>query len=399
MSWKEYKLKEICSNIIDCVNKTAPTTDEETPYKMLRTTNIRNGIICEDDVKYVTKETFDIWTRRGTLKKGDILFTREAPLGEVGIVKNPENFFLGQRIVLFRVNSNICDNRFILYSLLYRENKESIIAKGVGSTVQHLRVPECENITLKIPDLAIQRKIADTLSAYDELIENNNKQIKLLEEAAQRLYKEWFIDLRFPGHESTKIVDGVPEGWEKSRVCNVISIIRRGISPKYSENGTSFVINQKCIRSTIMDISNARRQEKKFIKEMNLRDEDIVICSTGSGTLGRVGKVFGEYKNTTFDSHITLIRASQGIGKEYLFHTIKTKQKYLQESGKGSTNQLELKKTSIEDISIFIPKKDIYDKFETIAYNIHKKITSLSLTINYLKKQKMILLSNFFTKI
>ena len=390
-------LNDVCKFIVDCPHSTSP--DEGMGYPLIRTPNIGKGRLILDNVHRVSEKVYHSRTVRAVPQDDDLIFAREAPAGNIAIIKNGEKVCLGQRTVLLRPDKTKVYPDYLVYYLLAPQQQHNLLKFATGATVPHINLPDIRNLQIELPPYTIQIKKARTLSAYDDLIENNNRQIKLLEEAAQRLYKEWFIDLRFPGHESTKIEDGVPEGWKKSRVCNVISIIRRGISPKYSENGTSFVINQKCIRSTIMDISSARRQEKKFIKEMNLCDEDIVIYSTGAGTLGRVGKVFGEYKNTTFDSHITLIRASQDIGKEYLFHTIKSKQKYLQDSGKGSTNQLELKKSSIEDIAIFIPKKYIYDKFETIAYNIHKKITSLSLTINYLKKQKMILLSNIFTKI
>ena len=224
MKWETYKLKQLCSEIVDCVNKTAPTSDVPTPYKMLRTSDIREGKINLENLNCVTKEVYEKWTRRGKLQKGDVIFTREAPLGEVGLVREEKNYFLGQRLVLFRANDKICDGRFLMYSLLWHDNKQAIISKGVGSTVAHLRVPECENIEIKAPDLDIQHRIADILSAYDDLIENNQKQIKLLEEAAQRLYKEWFVDLRFPGHENTEIMDGVPEGWSRGLLKELISV-------------------------------------------------------------------------------------------------------------------------------------------------------------------------------
>ena len=224
MKRETYKLKQLCSEIVDCVNKTAPTSDVPTPYKMLRTSDIREGKINLENLNCVTKEVYEKWTRRGKLQKGDVIFTREAPLGEVGLVREEKNYFLGQRLVLFRANDKICDGRFLMYSLLWHDNKQAIISKGVGSTVAHLRVPECENIEIKAPDLDIQHRIADILSAYDDLIENNQRQIKLLEEAAQRLYKEWFVDLRFPGHENTKIVDGVPEGWRRGLLKELISV-------------------------------------------------------------------------------------------------------------------------------------------------------------------------------
>ena len=222
--WKTYKVSELCSDIIDCVNKTAPISTVKTPYRMLRTSDIRNGFINTENLNCVTEEVFEKWTRRGKLQQGDVVFTREAPLGEAAIVRDAENYFLGQRLVLYRANPQVCDNKFLLYAFLNHETKQAIIAKGNGATVLHLRVPECENIEIKAPDIEIQRRIGVILFSYDELIANNQKQIKLLEEAAQRLYKEWFVDLRFPGHEDVAIVDGVPEGWKREKLVDIADV-------------------------------------------------------------------------------------------------------------------------------------------------------------------------------
>ena len=226
--WKRHQLRELCTDIIDCVNKTAPISEEETPYRMLRTSDIREGRINLENLNCVSEETFRKWSRRGALQNGDVILTREAPLGEVGLVRDATNLFLGQRLVLFRANPLVCDNRFLLYALLHHDNKQAIIAKGVGATVLHLRVPECEKIEISAPNVEIQRRIADILSAYDDLIENNQKQIKLLEEAAQRLYREWFVELRFPGHETVPVVDGVPEGWEQKTLDDIAVESGRG---------------------------------------------------------------------------------------------------------------------------------------------------------------------------
>ena len=220
--WQEYSISELCTDIIDCVNKTAPISSLPTPYRMLRTSDIRNGFINLENLNCVTEEVFTKWTRRGALQEGDVIFTREAPLGEAGIVREARNYFLGQRLVLYRANPAVCDNRFLLYWFLNPINKEGLKTRGVGSTVSHMRVPECERIKVTAPPLQIQHRIADILSAYDSLIETNQRQIKLLEEAAQRLYREWFVDLRFPGHEDVPVVDGVPEGWIACTLDDVI---------------------------------------------------------------------------------------------------------------------------------------------------------------------------------
>ena len=270
MKWETYKLKQLCSEIVDCVNKTAPTSDVPTPYKMLRTSDIREGKINLENLNCVTKEVYEKWTRRGKLQKGDVIFTREAPLGEVGLVREEKNYFLGQRLVLFRANDKICDGRFLMYSLLWHDNKQAIISKGVGSTVAHLRVPECENIEIKAPDLDIQHRIADILSAYDDLIENNQRQIKLLEEAAQRLYKEWFVDLRFPGHENTKIVDGVPEGWKKERLVDIAEIqygyAFDGTLFNADKNGTPIIRIRNIPQAETMDYTTEHVSENYLVQ-------------------------------------------------------------------------------------------------------------------------------------
>ena len=246
MSRQKVPLSTLCSAIIDCVNKTAPLSFEKTPYKMLRTSNIRNGRIDTEDVKYVSRETYEKWTRRCQLLPEDIIFTREAPLGEVGMVVEPEGFFLGQRLVLFRTNPEVCYPKYLLYVLQDYEVKNTIVSGGVGSTVTHMRVPECAQIQIPCPPLEIQKRIADTLYTYDTLIENNRKQIKLLEEAARRLYKEWFVDLRFPGHEHTPIVNGIPEGWRKGTLHDMADMVF-GQSPKsdyYNKRGMGLPFHQ-----------------------------------------------------------------------------------------------------------------------------------------------------------
>lgn len=188
-------------------------------------------------------------------------------------------------------------------------------------------------------------------------------------------------------------MDGVPEEWLQTTVEKISCVLRRGISPKYNDDANYIVINQKCIRTSIVDLSEARKQEKEFLEEMNLQDSDTVICSTGAGTLGRVGQIFGVYPNTTLDSHVTLVRAAPTIGKQFLYHFLKSKQLYLMGMGKGSTNQLELNRATIQNLSLIIPPANILYKFEKIAQPIHDKITALVLQAEKLKATRDSLLS------
>ena len=155
------------------------------------------------------------------------------------------------------------DNRFLLWTILSKRNELNML--GRGSTVKGITLDILKSIEISLPPLIVQRRIADILSAYDDLIDNNQKQIKLLEEAAMRLYKEWFVNLRFPGYENTKIVDGVPEGWEYKEVGSLISKTPRTKQVKKSEYKNSgeipiidqsreFIAGYTDDRETIVDL-------------------------------------------------------------------------------------------------------------------------------------------------
>ena len=195
-SWQRLKISEVCELIVDCVNKTAPTVDYPTPFKMLRTPNIKKGVVDTGNCKYVTSETFDRWTRRAKIQPQDVLLTREAPLGEVGIVKNSsENLFLGQRIMQYRANKNILDPAYLLYSFLSKDLQDQFRShEGSGSVVSHIRVPDCSKFELFVPPLQEQRKISKILSDLDDKIHLNNQINQTLESIAQAIFKSWFID-------------------------------------------------------------------------------------------------------------------------------------------------------------------------------------------------------------
>ncbi|MBE9116685.1 restriction endonuclease subunit S [Lusitaniella coriacea LEGE 07157] len=141
-NWQRVCVFDVCESIIDCINKTAPKIEEPSPFIMIRTTNIRNGKINLEDVRYVTEETYVKWTRRQVPKKGDVLLTREAPMGEVGIIESDDFIFLGQCIVSYRVDPKRINNEFLLYAFRSKDVQDQISAFASGSTVQHMRVPE-----------------------------------------------------------------------------------------------------------------------------------------------------------------------------------------------------------------------------------------------------------------
>lgn len=384
MSWEKKTLDQLGS-VSRGKSKHRPRNDPKLfggRYPFIQTADVKNANF------YIT-EYSDTYNETGLAQSklwdiGTLCITIAANIADTGILGIPACF--PDSVMGFIPYDGISDVRFVKYcfDMLQRDCKQ--ISQGTAQ--DNLSWQKLSTIEFPAPPFETQRRIADILSAYDDLIENNRKQIKLLEEAAQRLYKEWFVDLRFLGHEHTKIVDGVPEGWEKSTVSNISSVLRRGISPKYNDQAELMVINQKCIRQTVVTFDEARKQEKPFPEEMNLQDGDTVICSTGAGTLGRVGQIFGNYPQTTFDSHVTLVRAKPDFGTQYLFHFLKSHQEYLMGMGKGSTNQLELSRGTIQDLGILVPIKEIGKAFEMLAQPIHDKISVANAEIRHLQNAR-----------
>ncbi len=189
--WPRATIDTVCSELVDCVNRTAPVVDGPTPYKMIRTTNVKNGFIDLSEVRYVTKEIYDRWTRRQVPQIGDVILTREAPLGEVARVRTNDLIFLGQRLFSYRADPGVMDGGFLFYSMRGPDIQSQIKALGAGATVEHMRLPDAKKLIVSVPPLPIQRRIASILGAYDDLIEVNRRRIAILDEMARRLFDEW----------------------------------------------------------------------------------------------------------------------------------------------------------------------------------------------------------------
>ncbi|MCM7468743.1 restriction endonuclease subunit S [Enterobacter bugandensis] len=193
--WKRVTVADVCTSIVDCVNKTAPVVEYPTNYKMIRTPNIRSGKVTLDGCRYVEKEVYETWTRRSKPQKEDVLLTREAPLGEVGIITTDENIFLGQRIMQYRADKNKIDPYFLLYSFLSPDlQQQFLMHEGSGSVVSHIRVGDCSKFEINIPPLEVQRSIVEILKSIDDHIDVNKKINQTLEQMSQTLFKSWFVD-------------------------------------------------------------------------------------------------------------------------------------------------------------------------------------------------------------
>ena len=329
------------------------------------------------------------------VQENDLLFARQSLVaegaGKCSIVKqlSGETTF-ESHLIRVRLNEKLCNPWFYYYLFQLPYNPVKTIVNQCAQA--GIRGKELVNIKVPLPSIEVQNKIANALSTFDELIDNNNKRIKFLEQMAENLFKEWFVRFRFPGYTTIKFENGLPLGWEFRSVEDISAVLQRGISPIYADDGESWVINQKCIRKSIMDISEARKQTKAFKPILNLQDGDTVICSTGTGTLGRVGQVYGDYPHTTFDSHVTMVRAKEGVGKYFLYYSLKNLQPWFMSMGIGSTNQQELYRKTIKNAKVVVPDIGVMNMFEEHISTIHNQIILLSKSTECATKQRDMLL-------
>lgn len=223
MKWEKVRLEDCCYSISDGDHQPPPKAQQGIPFVTISNINSMNQLDFSDTM-FVPKEYYRSLDEKRKVRKGDVLYSVVGSFGIPVLIKEERPFVFQRHIAILRPKEDIVDSGFLFYTMLSRDFYAKADAVAIGAAQRTVSLGSLRNIKIDVPSLESQKHIADILSAYDDLIENNQKQIKLLEEAAQRLYIEWFVDLHFPGHENTKIVDGVPEGWRRGLLKELISV-------------------------------------------------------------------------------------------------------------------------------------------------------------------------------
>lgn len=369
------RLSDVCELIVDCPHSTSP--DEGYGYPLIRTPNIGKGRLMLEGVHRVSEKVYHTRTQRAVPQDDDLIFAREAPAGNIAIIKNGEKVCLGQRTVLIRPDKTKVFPDFLVYYLLSPQQQYHLLKSASGATVPHVNLPNVRNLHIKLPPYSIQQKIAGILSVYDDLIENNNRQIKLLEEAAQRLYKEWFVDLRFPGHETTKIVDGVPEGWEKVSFSSKVSIM---------SGGTPKTTNKSFYNGTIPFYTPKDHPDNFFVFDTALHISRAGLSSCNSdyypeGTIiitarGTVGKTVLLGVPMAMNQSCYALKSDSLCAPYYLFFSLNQEVAKLKTMANGGVFDTIIVKT-FDSINITIPSNELHKKFEYLVTEIMEKIKKL----------------------
>lgn len=294
---------------------------------------------------------------------GDLLFARrsliESGAGKCSIVTNiSDETTFESSIIRVRLNKHLANPLFYMYWMRSLAGKTAMNGIVSGVNVKGIRASDLQNIDVDFPTLSVQNNIATILSRYDSLIENYQKQIKLLEEAAQRLYKEWFVDLHFPGHEHTKTADGVPEGWEKKRLIDLVDV-QYGYAfdgKLFNNNGEGMpILRIRNIPDGITSDYTTEEASPNYI----VHDGDIVVGMDGIFHINswNGGDAYLVQRACSF-------RPKEENTRGFVFQAIQEPIKYFEQTLVGAT-VAHLGKKHIDSIELLVPaNKDLYIPFQ-----------------------------------
>ncbi|WP_417338794.1 restriction endonuclease subunit S [Faecalibacterium sp.] len=358
MKWEKVKLGDIAtfSNGIN-FNKTAYAKG----IKLIGVSNF--GDRFYPDYSQLQEVKKDIVRLEDCLRNGDIVFVRsngnKELVGRCMLVKNPtERVTYSGFCIRARLNdTDRYDPVYFTYYFKSKAFRRAVSGTAVGANIQNLSQARLSNHECRIPSIEVQHRIADILSAYDDLIENNQKQIKLLEEVAQRLYKEWFVNLRFPGHENTKIVDGVPEEWRKFPLEEIAPVVTGKKDANYGDKGGNYPFFT-CSQETIT------------APGYSFDTSAVILAGNGDFNVKLYRGKFEAYQRTyvlaPFD-HSNLFN---------LYFTVQNNMEALAKGASGSTIKF-LTKGMLQKILVLTADKKILDKFNDYEENIQQKVEAL----------------------
>ena len=319
------------------------------------------------------------------LNEGDIVFSRVGSVDRCSYVDNKHlGWMFSGRCLRIRP-CNVVYPLYLYYYFCMENTKQFIRNIAVGATMPSINTKLMKDLEVPLPTMEIQQKIASILSALDDKIELNNKINENLELQAQAIFKSWFVDFEPFGGV-------IPEDWNKCTLDSICSLISKGVTPKYIDCSEQIVINQKCIRNHKIDLTFARYHIPKKINEKWLKHGDILINSTGTGTLGRAAQVLFAPKNLTVDSHVTIVRAKKTNYQYYLGVWAISHECTFEKMQTGSTSQTDLPRELLKQMEILLPSDEILNNYSSIIKPIFDMMVANQQEINRLAELRDTLL-------
>lgn len=387
-NWPEVPIRSTYLGLFDGPHAT-PSPVDDGPVFLGIGNLTEDGHLDLNQTKHISEADFPKWTKRVVPMAGDIVFTYEATLNRYAIIPSGFHGCLGRRLALIRPNPEVVDTRWLHYYFFGREWRSVIAANTLsGATVDRIPLTTFPDFPVRLPPLKTQRRIASILSAYDDLIENNTRRIAILEEMARRIYEEWFVRFRFPGHEQVKMVESelglIPEGWHVRTMSEVAEVIDclHSKKPERTEEGTGLLLQLdnigdggKLDLTKRYVISDADYQ--KWISRMEAQVGDCVV--TNVGRVGAVAQIPHGVK-AALGRNMTGIRAKTSLMSptyliQYLLSSHMASETLKKKDAGTIMDSLNVK--GIIRLAVPIAPKVIMEQFDQLVSPIRKMIEVL----------------------
>ena len=392
--WKKVKLKDCCHSISDGDHLPPPKSNSGVPFVTIANIDATNHIDFGNTM-FVPLEYYNSLNDIRKAKCNDILYSVVGSFGKPVLIKENIPFAFQRHIAILRPNNEIADSRFLYYVMLTRDFFMQADTVAIGAAQRTISLTALRNMEVKLPSMETQYRIASILSRYDSLIENYQKQIKLLEEAAQRLYKEWFVDLRFPGHENTNIIDGVPDGWEKKTIDDVTCKVTTGLNPRKNfvlGKGSNYYVTIKNMADNTLFLDDrCDRVDNEALEKINKRSDLKIgdILFSGIGTIGRVALVDIPTNNWNVSESVFTLRVNDIVTKEFLYLMLLSPdmQNYCQSNAHGAA-QKGIRMADLKAYSFNLPPFGVIQKFTNLVTPTIKKVSSIRNQIRLLTEAR-----------
>ena len=379
MRWRKAKIGEIAE--VKGGKRLPPgfdVQDEPTQHPYLRVVDFSENGVNTSTVKFISKEAHER-IKRYTISARDVYVSIAGTIGRVGMV--PEELSganLTENAAKITNLSDLILPEFLLSFLRSAIGQQTMKNAAGGTSQPKLALFKIADIEVPVPDLPTQQRIAGILSAYDDLIENNRRRIGLLEQAARLLYREWFVHLRFHGHETAKIVDGLPEGWRQGNVGDLGQVITgKTPSKKVAENfggGIPF-IKTPDMHGNIFVLGSEETLSEQGAKTQS--NKTIPAGSVLVSCIGSVGVVAMTSQDSQFNQQINAVVPANGTSQFYCYFVLSALKPRLEAIGGGAT-MANVNKSKFESLSICLPSVDAQRSFQEAAQPLFDMLLVLS---------------------
>ena len=372
--WKEYKVSDVIDEISMGPFGSNIKVDNFIDFgvPVLNGSNLQGFKLNEDSFNYVSQEKADS-LGKANAHKGDVVITHRGTLGQIVYIPEDskyDQYVISQSQFRLKLNKEFIRPDFFVYFFHTRLGQHRILMNASQVGVPALARPTStfKGVFVPIPTLNEQTKIMDILHSLDDKIEVNRRINENLEQQAQALFKSWFVDFEpFKDGEFVESELGmIPKGWRVGKLEEMCSFISRGLTPKYDDGSDELILGQTCVRNNIVTLNNARKHKPKNKTEKWVQQWDVLLNSTGIGSLGRVGIVYFQKNNVAIDSHITVVRTSNPLYRHYVGRNLLNRQLEIEKMAVGSTGQTELPRDSVKAMPIVIPFDKVMKRFNCI---------------------------------